>query len=312
MTKPLYPRVVKTKLYSKLDKPRPQLFLQRDNREKLLRIIFQIGRIFFQLFQKKKKKCSKREQERRSIPSLDPPTGIRSDCNFRQITLETAREEDEGLVWSAKFLQRESLISRRILPSPTIWVSREEAKKKKEKKACRVNSVRTPPFENIAATIHVLRVFIRLRVGPALDLFALVIRNFTRPSVHTLASFDNPFISTLLVSFRPHSPPPPPFFLSFVVVFFPHAREISRWSIARFAFLCANRPQSGTRSSPFHEFLEFSLTPEEFVAAPRRDRVSFFLFPFLFLEREFRSKRLLQMWMHGFVEISSCVYVHTC
>ena len=53
------------------------------------------------------------------------------------------------------------------------------------------------------------------------DLFALVIRNFNRASLHTntfthgLASFDNPFISTLLVSSRPLPP------------FFPPAREIS-------------------------------------------------------------------------------------
>lgn len=58
--------------------------------------------------------------------------------------------------------------------------------------------------------------------GPAgVDLFALVIRNFNRASLHTntfthgLASFDNPFISTLLVSSRPLPP------------FFPPAREIS-------------------------------------------------------------------------------------
>lgn len=168
----------------------------------------------------RKKKCSKREQERRSIPTLDPPTGIRSDCNFDKLRWKLR----ERRVWRRPRLIGQ-VSAKRIVditahPSLPNYLSFERRQKKKEKKesACRVNSVRTPPFENIAATI--LRVFIR--VGPALDLFALVIRNFTRPSVHTLASFDNPFISTLLVSFRSS----PPFFRR--CFFFPHAREISR------------------------------------------------------------------------------------
>ena len=144
--------------------------------------------------------------------------------------------------------------------------------------------------------------------GPAgVDLFALVIRNFNRASLHTntfthgLASFDNPFISTLLVSSRPLPP------------FFPPAREISP---RQRALLKCRETVSGGRprddhgigcvvSSTVFLFFFFCSTrwstcefsfgpplPEKFAAATMRLQTrlacdeSFFVFFFFLRERE--------------------------
>lgn len=106
-------------------------------------IIFQIGRIFFQLFQCEKKKCSKREQERRSIPTLDPSTGIRSDCNFDKLRWKLR----ERRVWRRPRLIGQ-VSAKRIVditahPSLPNYLSFERRQKKKKRKK-RTRAALTP------------------------------------------------------------------------------------------------------------------------------------------------------------------------
>lgn len=124
----------------------------------------------------------------------------------------------------SKFLCKERIVEHRYhgahLPNYAIRASRRRKEKrgeaKKKRRVPRSNSARKHRRNHLRPPC----LFNSCRPA-GVDLFALVIRNFNRASLHTntfthgLASFDNPFISTLLVSSRPLPP------------FFPPAREIS-------------------------------------------------------------------------------------
>lgn len=124
----------------------------------------------------------------------------------------------------SKFLCKERIVEHRYhgahLSNYAIRASRRRKEKrgeaKKKRRVPRSNSARKHRRNHLRPPC----LFNSCRPA-GVDLFALVIRNFNRASLHTntfthgLASFDNPFISTLLVSSRPLPP------------FFPPAREIS-------------------------------------------------------------------------------------
>lgn len=228
----------------------------------------------------------------------------------------------------SKFLCKERIVEHRYhgahLPNYAIRASRRRKEKrgeaKKKRRVPRSNSARKHRRN------HLRPPCLFNSCGPAgVDLFALVIRNFNRASLHTntfthgLASFDNPFISTLLVSSRPLPP------------FFPPAREISP---RQRALLKCRETVSGGRprdwlcsfehglsflffcsSTRFWSTCEFSFgppLPEKFAAATMRLQTRLardeLLFLFLFFERERESRScvlLLALLKRGDFKLNS-------
>lgn len=188
------------------------------------------------------------------LPSLDSPAGTNSVISTVNYSLETASEGWRGSI-ATKFpcLQRESLSSD-ITPSLPNYLSfeRRGGKGKKGEKEARAALTRSNSARKHRRN-HLLHRPLCLfnSVGRRRFVCArhAVIRNFNRAYTHTqththillsgLASFDNPFISALLVSSRP--------LLSSSPIFFPLAREISPRLGRQSALLKCRETVSGGR-----------------------------------------------------------------